>query len=139
MATPKKNAPAAKAKPVGGGTTATQSAEAQAPADTPNTPEGIAPATAAAPQPHDAAGVGGLIAEAPNGIGEGVQVDGQGLPPVLTGKTHLRVAARVDGFRRCGRAWPASGDTVAKSAFTADQVARLLTDPDLVVTEVDAE
>ncbi len=139
MATPKKNAPAAKAKPTDGVTAATPSAEAKAPADTPDTPEGIAPANAAAPQPHDAAGVGGLISEAPNGNGEGIQIDGQGLAPVVSAKTHLRVAARVDGFRRCGRAWPASGDTVAKSAFTADQVARLLTDPDLVVTEVDAE
>ena len=114
MATPKKNTPAAKAKPVGGGTTATPSAEAKAPADTPNTPEGLAPAAAVAPQPHDAAGVGGVTSETSNDIGEGVQVAGQGLAPVVAGKTHLRVAARVDGVRRCARPLPASAGRADK-------------------------
>lgn len=91
-------------------------------------------ASSATPKSLDVAGVEGVAQ-----IGEGIQVDGQGLPPVATGKTHLRVAARVDGFRRCGRAWPASGTTVPKSGFDDDQVARLLADPDLVVTEVDGE
>ncbi|THF60909.1 HI1506-related protein [Pseudothauera rhizosphaerae] len=47
--------------------------------------------------------------------------------------THLRVRARRDGFRRCGRAWPAKGVTVGVDQFTEDQVARLLADPDLMV------
>lgn len=107
-----KNTSPAKAKPVAGGTAGTPAADAKAPVATPDAPEGIAPATAVAPPPPDAAEV--------------------------AGKTHLRVAARVDGFRRCGRAWPASGDTVAKADFTPGQVERLMADPDLVVTEVDA-
>ena len=129
MATKKKPAPAAKAStPMPPAETAASQAE------------NLTEAATAAPPAQDApGGVESQTGEASNGIGEGVQVDGQGLPPVSGAKTHLRVAARVDGFRRCGRAWPASGDTVAKSAFTADQVARLLTDPDLVVTEVDGE
>lgn len=69
-------------------------------------------------------------------IGNGEQIDGQGLPPVAAEKTHLRVAARRDGFRRCGRAWPAAGVTVAKADFTDAQISTLLADPDLVATEV---
>ncbi len=134
-----KNASPAKAKPVAGGTTGTPPADAQAPAGTPDTPEGIALATADAPPPHDAAEVvSATVEDAPNGIGACIREDVLGLAPVVAIKTHLRVAARVDGFRRCGRAWPASGDTVAKADFTQEQIERLMADPDLVVTEVDA-
>jgi hypothetical protein len=48
----------------------------------------------------------------------------------------LRISARVDGFRRCGRAWPASGVTVDASEFTEEQIATLKAEPNLVVTEV---
>lgn len=48
----------------------------------------------------------------------------------------LRIAARVNGFRRCGRAWPASGVTVPKSEFSTDEIEILLSDPELVVIEM---
>lgn len=57
-------------------------------------------------------------------------------PIVRAGPACLRVSARVDGFRRCGRAWPASGAVVATADFSDAQVATLLADPDLVVAEV---
>lgn len=46
----------------------------------------------------------------------------------------LRVAARTDGFRRCGRAWPAAGIVVA--GLAEDMADRLRAEPELVVTEV---
>lgn len=55
-----------------------------------------------------------------------------------TGHTHLRISARIDGFRRCGRAWPGSGVTVAKRDFSDDDIARLKAEPELVVVEVEA-
>lgn len=48
----------------------------------------------------------------------------------------LRVAARVNGFRRCGRAWPAAGVTVSADEFSAEEIETLKHDPELVVTEV---
>lgn len=48
----------------------------------------------------------------------------------------LHVAARVNGFRRCGRAWPAAGVTVSKSEFSDEQIEILKREPGLVVTEV---
>lgn len=71
----------------------------------------------------------------PSEPGESIQVDGQGLAPI-SAATALRVTARVDGFRRCGRAWSASGDTVHKSDFSAEQLEILKNEPGLVVTEV---
>ena len=50
--------------------------------------------------------------------------------------THLHVRAARDGFRRCGRAWPAAGVTVAVDEFGEDEIERLLNDPDLLVTPV---
>jgi competence protein ComEA len=50
--------------------------------------------------------------------------------------THLRVRARRDGFRRCGRAWPAAGVTVAADDFSDDELARLLGEPMLEVTAI---
>lgn len=53
--------------------------------------------------------------------------------PILT---HLRVRARRDGFRRCGRAWPAAGVTVPADDFSDDEIARLLDEPMLDVTAI---
>lgn len=47
--------------------------------------------------------------------------------------THLLVTARVDGFRRSGRAWPASGVTVDSSDFDEEQITALLSEPMLIV------
>lgn len=49
----------------------------------------------------------------------------------------LHVAARVDGFRRCGRAWPASGAVVARADFGDDDIARLKAEPELIVADLD--
>lgn len=50
--------------------------------------------------------------------------------------THLRVTAKHDGFRRCGRAWPASGVEVSAEDFTDTEIERLVTEPELVVVPV---
>ncbi|BCB26471.1 hypothetical protein SKTS_13570 [Sulfurimicrobium lacus] len=57
---------------------------------------------------------------------------GQAAEPVAM----LRVAARVNGFRRCGRAWPSAAVTVPASDFSGEQIDILKRDPELVVTEV---
>jgi hypothetical protein len=49
----------------------------------------------------------------------------------------LRIAAKKDGFRRCGVAFPAAGGDYPASAFTADEIGRLKAEPMLVVHEVD--
>lgn len=61
-------------------------------------------------------------------------------PPVgeKPSPTYLHVAARVDGFRRCGRAWPAAGVVVSAAEFTADDLDRLRAETMLVVVEVTA-
>lgn len=48
----------------------------------------------------------------------------------------LHITARTDGFRRCGRAWPAAGVTVPADEFSAEQLDALCAEPQLVVTEV---
>lgn len=48
----------------------------------------------------------------------------------------LRIAAKVDGFRRCGRAWPADGVEVDPNDFSDDELARLKGEPELTVTEI---
>lgn len=50
----------------------------------------------------------------------------------------LRVVARVDGFRRAGRAW-SGASTVPLSELTEEQVELLKGEPMLVVDEVDIE
>ena len=50
----------------------------------------------------------------------------------------LTVTAKVDGFRRAGRAWHKTAETVSVNAFTEEQIDALLLDPMLdveVVTE----
>jgi len=42
----------------------------------------------------------------------------------------------VDGFRRCGRAWPAAGVSVAVAAFDFEQWARLRAEPMLMVADL---
>jgi hypothetical protein len=51
----------------------------------------------------------------------------------------LRIVARVDGFRRAGRAWPAAGVDVPFDELDADQVEALKNESMLVVSEVDIE
>jgi hypothetical protein len=58
--------------------------------------------------------------------------------PVEGVKSHLHIAARHAGFRRCGRAWPASGVTVPASDFSAAEIACLHAEPELVVVAVPA-
>jgi len=48
----------------------------------------------------------------------------------------LIVTARVDGFRRAGRAWSASLQTVSAAEFTAEQIKALLAEPMLDVVVV---
>ena len=45
----------------------------------------------------------------------------------------LIVSAKVEGFRRAGRAWPAEQTVVPIDEFTEDQVHELLAEPQLVV------
>jgi hypothetical protein len=48
--------------------------------------------------------------------------------------SHLHVRALADGFRRAGRAWPAEGVKVAAEAFSVEQIAQLMSEPQLIVT-----
>lgn len=57
---------------------------------------------------------------------------GKGEPVV----THFRIAALTDGFRRCGRAWPAAGVEVAAEDLAEGDIERLLAEPELVVTPI---
>ncbi len=50
--------------------------------------------------------------------------------------THYHIAARTDGFRRCGRAWPAAGVEVAVEDLAEGDIERLLAERELVVTPV---
>lgn len=50
--------------------------------------------------------------------------------------THLHVRAVREGFRRCGRAWPAAGVEVPADAFSDEEITRLLNEPQLVVMPV---
>lgn len=50
--------------------------------------------------------------------------------------THFHIAARTDGFRRCGRAWPAAGVEVAVEDLAEGDIERLLAEPELVVTPI---
>lgn len=53
--------------------------------------------------------------------------------PKADSPTHLRVAARRDGYRRCGRAWPLAGVEVPLAELSDDTVSRLSADPGLTV------
>lgn len=50
--------------------------------------------------------------------------------------THYHIAARTDGFRRCGRAWPAAGVEVAAEDLAEGDIERLRAESELVVTPV---
>jgi hypothetical protein len=49
----------------------------------------------------------------------------------------LRIAARSDGYRRCGVAHPAAATDHAMGRFSAEQIERMKADPNLYVHEVD--
>ena len=49
----------------------------------------------------------------------------------------LRVTSKQAGFRRAGRAWPASPVTVPLAEFDDQQVAALRAEPMLVVEDVE--
>lgn len=59
-----------------------------------------------------------------------------GPDPIDAPVTHLHVRALADGYRRCGRAWPAAGVEVEADAYTEDELLRLLDDRGLVVTPI---
>ncbi len=50
--------------------------------------------------------------------------------------THFHIAARTDGFRRCGRAWPAAGVEVAVADLAEGDLDRLRAERELVVTPI---
>ena len=69
--------------------------------------------------------------------GAGETQDKQSVPtdePAIV--THFHIAARTDGFRRCGRAWPAAGVTVAVEDLAEGDIERLLAERELVVTPI---
>lgn len=49
----------------------------------------------------------------------------------------LRVAAKVAGFRRGGRAWPADATDVPVADFSKAQLAQIRAEPMLVVTDIE--
>lgn len=50
--------------------------------------------------------------------------------------THFHIAGRTDGFRRCGRAWPAAGVEVAAEDLAEGDLERLRAESELVVTPI---
>lgn len=57
-----------------------------------------------------------------------------------TKSAKLTVTARpARGFRRAGRHWPPEPTTVDAGAFTAEELAALKAEPNLVVTEAPTE
>ena len=50
------------------------------------------------------------------------------------GFTHLRIKARREGFRRAGRAWSTTEQTVLASHFSPEQIEALQNEPMLIVT-----
>ena len=51
----------------------------------------------------------------------------------------LRITAKRDGFRRAGRAWPATPTTVPLDALSEEQVELLRSETMLVVEDVEIE
>lgn len=51
--------------------------------------------------------------------------------------TLLRIASKVEGFRRAGRAWSTTAVDVPASDFTEAQVNQLKAEPNLVVVEIE--
>lgn len=91
-------------------------APAEAPTETPAAAPAETPIETLAPEPQDV-----------------VTATLETAAPTLTG---LRVTAKHDGFRRCGRAWPASGVEVSADDFTDAEIERLVAEPELVVVPV---
>ena len=59
-------------------------------------------------------------------------------PPALGvaigGFTHLSIKARREGYRRAGRAWSMTEQTVLASHFSTEQIEALQNEPMLIVT-----
>ena len=68
--------------------------------------------------------------------GAGETQDKQSTPTSEPVVTHFHVAARTDGFRRCGRAWPAAGITIAVEDLAEGDIERLFAERELVVTPI---
>lgn len=49
----------------------------------------------------------------------------------------LKISARVEGFRRGGRAWSIAPTVVALEQFTEEQLDQILTEPNLIVSDVE--
>lgn len=51
----------------------------------------------------------------------------------------LHVTAKIDGFRRAGRPWSKDGAEVDANEFSGEQLAALLSEPNLIVKEIGDE
>ena len=92
-------------------------------------------------QPYEPAGTPALQDGAPIPAPNGNQpYEPAGTPALQDGApipARFRVTARHDGFRRCGRAWPAAGVVVAAGEFTGEQWAMLLAETTLEIVLVE--
>lgn len=91
----------------------------KAPAAAPDTPPESSTAAPAPEQTQEHAGAGETQFAQPD--------------PIVT---HFHIAALTDGFRRCGRAWPAAGVEVAAEDLAEGDIERLRAERELVVTPV---
>lgn len=66
----------------------------------------------------------GLLARSPSATAFSAEIAGAGL---------VRITARKDGFRRCGRTWSDKGELVEADDFTPDQMVLLENEPNLIV------
>jgi hypothetical protein len=51
----------------------------------------------------------------------------------------IRVVAKVDGFRRAGRAWPKAGTDLPASSLKKAELAALRAEPKLTVTDIEIQ
>jgi hypothetical protein len=91
-------------------------------------------AAPAAPAPTVAVAAEAAAA-APAEPADAVRDAAKTVAPVLM----LRITARTNGFRRAGVAHAATPTDWPADAFTPEQIAALLAEPNLVVTPIDAQ
>lgn len=80
-----------------------------------------------------------VAAPASNGDADLSLAHEEDLPVEHESARRLIVRARVDGFRRAGRSWPAAGCVVLAEAFSTEELDALLSEPMLIVVHAEGK